>query len=89
MRHNRIKKSLKSVGISQLKNNLVMNKKEYLMFMECYDEISDVLTDVLESCWSDPSLWNDLANGRMLLLKSKAIVEKLSDKIVKQGPMLP
>lgn len=60
-----------------------MNKTDYQLLMECYDQLNDVLVDIIENYWNDPDKWDELAKCRFHLLKSRSILSTLSIEIVK------
>ena len=64
-------------------SNPIMNKNVYQLLVECYDELSDIIVDLIEDYWDDPDTWDELAKCRYHLLKSRSIISKLSTKIVK------
>lgn len=60
-----------------------MNKTDYQLLMECYDQMNDILVEISNDCWNEPDKWDELAKSRHHLLKSRSILLTLLIELIK------
>lgn len=74
-------KSLKNGVINPL-NKKVMTKNETVLILQAFDELSDLLTDVMDNYFRDPAIWDAVSEARTHVLQGRSGLATLFQKLL-------
>lgn len=63
-------------------NKKVMTKNETTLILQAFDELSDLLTDVMDSYFRDPAIWDAVSEARTHVLQGRSGLATLFQKLL-------
>ena len=63
-------------------NKKVMTKNETILILQAFDELSDMLTDVMDNYFRDPAIWDAVSEARTHVLQGRSGLATLFQKLL-------
>ncbi len=70
-------------------NKKVMTKNDTVLVLQACDELSDMLTDLMEQYFEDSFIWDGLAEARTHVLLGRSGLATLFGRLLLEGEKLP
>ena len=76
-------------GIINPLNKQVMTKNDTKLILQAFDELSDLLTDIMEDYYEDSFVWDGVSEARTHVLQGRERLATLFGRILLEGEKLP
>lgn len=70
-------------------NKQVMTKNDTKLVLQAFDELSDLLTDLMEQYYEDSFVWDGVSEARTHVLQGRARLATLFGRLLLEGEKLP
>ena len=70
-------------------NKQVMTKNDTKLVLQAFDELSDLLTDLMEQYYEDSFVWDGVSEARTHVLQGRAGLATLFGRLLLEGDKLP
>lgn len=66
-----------------------MTKNDTILVLQAFDELSDLLTEIMEEYFEDSLVWDGVSEARTHVLQGRAGLATLFGKLLLEGDKLP
>lgn len=66
-----------------------MTKKEFELILQAFDELNDLLIDVMDEYYEDSIIWNVVSEARTHVLQGRTGLATLYQKLLLERDLLP
>lgn len=70
-------------------NQYAMTKNDTVLVLQAFDELSDLLTDIMEQYFEDSFIWDGIAEARTHVLLGRSGLATLFGRLLLEGEKLP
>lgn len=70
-------------------NQYTMTKNDTKLILQAFDELSDLLTDIMEDYYEDSFVWDEVSEARTHVLQGRERLATLFGRILLEGEKLP
>lgn len=70
-------------------NQYTMTKNDTKLILQAFDELSDLLTDIMEDYYEDSFVWDGVSEARTHVLQGRERLATLFGRILLEGEKLP
>lgn len=66
-----------------------MTKNDSVLILQAFDELSDLLTDLMDQYYEDSDIWDAVSEARLHVIQGRVRLATLFKKLMLEGEKLP